>query len=590
MSVARQNSRFREAQRNGGGFVAGAFWPVGSEYAWDAIRGRFAINGHRTPQADALLFTRASAAEKTDGTIAAIDAMRAEAAGILYEPAKDNLIQTPSFSSATVGVIGSGGAFPSPWNFSQTALVREVVSKSKRTIRMRANRTGGAPSTTSLTFRSSASASFPVVTGPIAASGKLTLVSFSGAFANIGFGVQEQTAAGATVGTTLNAPLTVAGTSTQEIKWRNIPNANKAAFVVVTNLSDATADFEVVFELEFPQLEYQSDAIATSWMNSEDVTDPRSADAAKLLLPASGAKLVGSFYELGGYWDAVTIADDEHVLTPRGSKSNRLVAATVLDDTATFDQRTVAANKLSPPVFSDVTVSTVTLDGKTWSVHRDTDRAYAVRKASNKQSAYRFEVHSGDYWDGEAQQDRNRSELSCGTKMPVFDTDIWYSDAFRVVSVNYDDITQHLIVGQLHATEDGGDISTAPIFSFQASASGLLVKTATAATGPTSPVAQTTRLTWGGLVLNKWVRRVVRIKPNNAGAAELQVWLDGQEVLALTGISIGYPDAIGPYFKTGAYIRDALPSWSKPIIVENANVETGTASLVARVTTPLDIV
>lgn len=569
----------------------GRWYPSDAEYAWDAVNGRFMENRHWVPQEDALEFSRASAAEKTDGTIATINAMRAEATGVLYEAAKDNLIQTPSFSSATVGVIGSGGAFPSPWNFSQTALVREVVSKSKRTIRMRANRTGGSPSATSLTFRSSASASFPVVTGPVAASAKLTLVSFSGAFTNIAFGVQEQTAAGATVGTTLNTPLTVAGTSTEEIKWRNIPADNKAAFVVLASLSNATADFEYVFDLEFPQLEYQSDAVATTWMNSEDVTDPRSVDVATLLLPASGDKLIGSFYQLGGYWDAATVVGDEHALTARGHRSNRLRAVTVMDDTSTFDQRAAAASILAPASYTDVTASTVTLDGKTWSVHRDTDRAYAVRKATNKQSQYRVEVHAGDYWDNEAQQDRNRAELACSTKMPVFDTDIWYSDAFRILSVDYDDITQHLIVGQLHATEDGGDVATAPIFSFQATASGLLVKTATAATGPTSPVAQTTRLTWSGLVTGQWVRRVARIKPNISNAAEIQIWINGVEELpTVSGINIGYPDAVGPYAIFGAYIRDALEVGSKPIIVEYANVETGTASLAARVTAPLEIV
>ena len=572
------------------GASAQTWWPTLAEYAWDAARGRFVVNGEKVVQGSALAFARASAAEMTDGTIAAINALRQESAGVLYEPAKDNVIETTVFSGATVGIIGSGGVFPGTWNFSQTALVREVVSKSKRTIRMRATRTGGAPSTTSLTFRSSASASYPIVTGPLAASGKLTLISFSGAFSNIGFGVQEQTSGGTTVGTTTTVPLTVAGTSTEEIKWRNIPNGNRAAFVVVTNLTNATADFEVIFEIEFPQLEYQDEARATSWMNVTDATDPRSVDAATLLLPASGAKLVGSFYELGGYWEAVTVSGGQHVLTARGHRTNRLVAATVVDDSATFEQRAAVATKLVPTTFFNVTTTSVTLDGKTWTVHRDTDISYAMRKAVNKNSLYRMEARSGHYWDGESQEDRNRSELSCNTKMPVADSDIWYSDAFRIIAVDYSDITQHLIVGQLHATEDGSDVSTAPLFSFQATAGGLLVKTATSPTGPTAPVAQTTRLTWAGLTVGKWVPRVVRVRPNISGSAELQVWLNGVLEYSQTGLSIGYPDTVGGYWKSGIYIRDALAANARPVIVEYSGIETGTTSLLSRVTAPLEIV
>jgi hypothetical protein len=565
------------------------YWvPREAETAWDVKGNRYFTIDRLQEKSKNYTFTRAGFALKSDGTLAANNVQRLDSNGLLYEPAGDNLIETPYFDGATAGVIGSGGAFPGQWNFSQTTLVREVVTKTHNKIRMRANRTGGTPSTTSLTFRSSASASYPVVTGAVSTSAKLTLISFTGAFLNISFGVQEQTSGGGAVGTTTNTPLTVAGTVTEEIKWRNIPNGNKAAFVVVTNLSDATADFEVVFELEFPQMEYSATAEATTWMNSIDGTDPRAVDAISQSMMRNGEKWVGSFYETGGYWDNPTVSNNLYTIVARGGKANKLLSTVTLPAPTTFLQRAVVAEQLSPFVFTNQVAATRTINGQSFTVH-SSGADHTLKYATNRNDLFQFDTRDTDFWTSEASQDRNRSEFSGSTKF-ASDTNIYYSDHFRLLSCDYDKITQHLIVGQLHATEDGGDVSTSPIFFFNITRDGMEIKTATAASGPTAPVASTLRYLWTGFRMNEWVARVVRLKVNNAGAAELQVWLNGVQVLNLTGISIGYPDTVGPYWKFGNYIRANMPSNSIRVLTQYARVECGTTDLTSRVTTPLEIV
>ena len=564
------------------------WWPTLAEYAWDAVKQNYIKGGQKVDQATALSFARASAARKTDGTIAAINAMRQEAAGVLYEPAGDNLISTAVFTGAVVGNLASGGSIPSPWQFSNNSFIREVISKSKDKIRIRMARTGGAPSGTSTTFRSGTFNAFPVVTGPVAASFKVTLISFSGAFLNVTGIIQEQDSSNVQVGNTNGTALTTAGQSVSDVLWRNIPNGNKVSLNIVCNLSNSTADFEVVLELETPQLELASSAIASSWMNTEDVTDPRSVDVATALVPSNGSKIVGSFYELGGgYWDAVTISGNAQAITARGSRGNRLRSAIILPGGATVDQRAFAAERIAPPTFAEAT-GNKTISGQSYSQHKPTGFPLAITLASNKNDRYLFETKPGQYWSGDTGNDRHRAEYS-GPPL-AFDTDVWWSDWFRLKSVDWDAVSGWLILGQIHASPDAGDFGASPIFAYEFTRNGMTIVTRTAATGPTSNPSSTTRYTMPGFQMGRWYRRVVRTKLNNAGAGELDVYFDGTQVVNLTGISNCYPDVVAPYMKFGIYSGPAMPAGSKSTIAEYARVEIGTASLAARIATPLDLI
>ncbi len=576
-----------------GGVNSGAggslWWPNSAELAWDAVYQKFMKGGVLATEGDAISFARASAARKSDGSIAAINAKRQEATGLLYEPAGDNLIATAIFTGATAGVIGSGGAVPSPWQFSNNSYIREVVSKSKDKIRIRVARTGAAPSGTSVTFRSHAFGAYQIVTGPVAAQCKLTLISFSGAFSNLVSCIQELTSGDVFVNLTNSSVLTTAGQATEETIWRNIPAANKATFGVIVNMSHATADFECVYELELPQMEHRADATMTSLMNSEDVTDPRSADVVTMLAPHDGAKFVGSFYEGGGFWDNPTIASGQHILVARGSRSNRLKKAFIMPGDITVEQRGRFAERVAPPAFVDAGLLNRTVGGQVYSQHKPTGATWAIQAAANKSDRYRFETRPGAYWSGDTLNDRHRAELTGGVL--AFDADIWYSDWFRIVSVDWNAVAVWLIAMQLHQTEDAGE-SASPVLAFEFTPAGmrLVTRTYPGASGPIGNPGSTPRYTMPEFKIGQWYRRVMRTKLNNAAAGELQLWMDGSEKINLSGISNCYPDAVAPYAKFGIYSGNAMPVGSISTVIEYARVECGLVSLASRVATPLDLV
>lgn len=141
-----------------------------------------------------------------------------------------------------------------------------------------------------------------------------------------------------------------------------------------------------------------------------------------------------------------------------------------------------------------------------------------------------------------------------------------------------------MVAGQFHATPDADDVQGSPVLAQQFSGDTFEIITRTHADDPgTANPSGTSRYstTWLG---SDWVNLVYRVQfTRGTSTSELQVWMDGVEIVNLTGIAIGYNDAEGPYFKYGIY-RSAA---AETTVIDYANVEVSTSSLLDRVANPL---
>ncbi|GGB97703.1 phage head spike fiber domain-containing protein [Dyadobacter sediminis] len=219
------------------------------------------------------------------------------------------------------------------------------------------------------------------------------------------------------------------------------------------------------------------------------------------------------------------------------------------------------------------------------------NKQWSLQKAINKSCPlYRAQVNAGEVWSGDyTNKYRERSEFYMKNAQMPYDQDVWLSFAIKIEpgEALTLDPSDFCYLGQFHASEDEGDISSPPVLGFRLE--GLdTFKIFTCSTTVTphtvSPKAflrassQFTRGIW-----HKNVMRI-RFSPTDG---QFQWWKDGVELVNVSGIGIGYPDAIGPYWKFGIY-RSPMP---QTVAVEYANMEVqSNTSLESRITDPLLIV
>lgn len=238
-----------------------------------------------------------------------------------------------------------------------------------------------------------------------------------------------------------------------------------------------------------------------------------------------------------------------------------------------------------PPVGWYTATGNQNFAGRTFFV-QNAGQSYSLEKATNRGNSYRFEAHPGDFFSGDTGLDRIRSELQCSTK-ESFDTDIWVSFALKV-SADPSVLSTSMVVGQFHQTEDAGDVSGYPPFEFNLQPDGLYVYTATVADAVGgSFYPQDQRAGPLSFPLSVYNRLVARCRFNWSSAAELDVWLNGTQVVNAAGISMGMNDAQGPYWKYGLYWRPETAQQN--VSAEYMNFEIGGSSLLSRVTSPLPV-
>jgi hypothetical protein len=216
---------------------------------------------------------------------------------------------------------------------------------------------------------------------------------------------------------------------------------------------------------------------------------------------------------------------------------------------------------------------------------------YAIMRNINHPDHFRHEIREGDfsnYDEISAQQPtnpRNRSELQSNLEKFDFDTSIWISYSLKPTFSIID--AEWTIIGQVHATEDGSELATNPIFKMEVRAGNTLyLLTAGSQQDPmvthSTPVVQ-----WSGdgLISGRPEHYVFRlVASKTGGAGELQAWRNGTELCNVTGIDCGYIDVQGPYFIRGIYRKaDGL----QPFVAEYANIEFGHADLSGRILNPL---
>ena len=196
----------------------------------------------------------------------------------------------------------------------------------------------------------------------------------------------------------------------------------------------------------------------------------------------------------------------------------------------------------------------------------------------------RFEIRAGDHWKGEHSE---RSEIAV-YRFVKTNTDVWQAYSL-LIEPGPTSLAPWCIFGQWHAYKDPWDeYVSPPVAQFL---SGDTFKLWTAS----DPSLRETIRNYPRPVIRyqrphfergRWHNFVHRTRFSAFGQGELQCWIDGQIVIDLKPIPIGYNDMIGPYFKYGVYRPPGDPA---PMAARYANMELGYQSLAHRILEPLPV-
>ena len=164
----------------------------------------------------------------------------------------------------------------------------------------------------------------------------------------------------------------------------------------------------------------------------------------------------------------------------------------------------------------------------------------------------RFEVRPEDNWRA-ADGAKERSEVSSGEKLDFGQT---YTLSYQfMLEPGARNTQDNVKIGQLHGTPDAKDSNDlGPVFALQLDGEKLKVVVRHDANAVTSGRVEDNFIYTDGadLVRGHWYnfQLVFRLDPQGRGL--LEVWRDGVEITHYEG-SLGYNDAVGPYWKQGVY-------------------------------------
>lgn len=335
--------------------------------------------------------------------------------------------------------------------------------------------------------------------------------------------------------------------------------------------------------------QFEKGSHMTSYIRTKNVPASRSAEKVVLSGPASNVPLeVFVQRSNGGTW--LTGQTEDHEITVSSSEVQLIQFYTPV--LSNIQKETISQN-LFPQEYSYYGDDTarVLIFGTEYNAQTP-NKPWSLQKAFNKTSpTFRLQVKAGDRWigDNKGTKSRERSELYLKNADLPYNQDTWLSFSIKIdpgEALNLSAV-DFCYIGQFHASEDAQDISSAPVLGLRLEGLDTIrIYTCSTTDNPHTVSPPAVPRASSNFTRGIWHRIVVRARfsPTNG---ELQWWKNGQEILNITGIGMGFPDNVGPYWKFGIY-RSAMP---QTVAVEYANMELSyTTSLISRVTEPLIII
>ena len=185
--------------------------------------------------------------------------------------------------------------------------------------------------------------------------------------------------------------------------------------------------------------------------------------------------------------------------------------------------------------------------------------SWAIADSENKgMDDLRFELRSGDIWPLDAAKNHpaERTEISKPHKTEPVETDIWFAFGM-LVEPGAVVTSKWQVLGQLHPTDDPGDMAPSPAWAQELNAGDVfrIVVRASAEKplqhNPPAKVLYVDQNFQRGSI-NHFVYRLRYSQTHGL----LQVWRDGQQIVDYQG-PLGYVDRLGPFFKFGIYRQPA---------------------------------
>ncbi|WP_138481436.1 phage head spike fiber domain-containing protein [Dyadobacter bucti] len=325
----------------------------------------------------------------------------------------------------------------------------------------------------------------------------------------------------------------------------------------------------------------------TSYIRTQSGKASRSAD--KLVLTKPSASSFDVFIQRtdGGTWINNSTTSFE---VPTTGSPLQLVNFYSSDITVSAKDDTV--QDLFPPAYQNVGISNtlVTMMDNLF-MAQTPNKSWSLQQAQNKNSPiFRFQVNSGDKWSGDVGnvKDKERCEFYMKNADLPFDKDVWLSYAIKIAPGSILNLlpVEWCYLGQMHATEDKGEMSTGPVLGFRLEGSDTI--SAYTASSLENPIKTAPKYIFRGsskFARGVWHKVVVRMRFSPT-KGQLQWWQNGKEIINISNIGMGYVDRLGPYWKFGIY-RSAV---SPTLTVEYANMEVEyNSSLFSRVAQPLVI-
>ncbi|KAA6441441.1 hypothetical protein FEM33_01530 [Dyadobacter flavalbus] len=258
----------------------------------------------------------------------------------------------------------------------------------------------------------------------------------------------------------------------------------------------------------------------------------------------------------------------------------------------------VSSFKLGPAIINNVLVGLKSGDY----MPQNPDKPHSLQQViSFKDEVWRFEIRPGEVWKGSNgksgdlnNKNRERSELYLKNSNFKRDTDIWINYKFMIPEGG-DTLKPtedgFMYIGQIHAAEDKGDVSSTPPVGLLLSAkNGKYFVTVTSASATDRiHTVKPKAITRGTFEVERgvWIDITIKVRFNPTKGL-LQVWKGKQNVVNLENEGIGYNDETGPYWKFGAYRQPA----NETFVIYYANMtvsKDGKTSLWSRVENPLPI-